>query len=183
MGPNIGIWGTTEFVWSSRLWIYDQIRSGYLPAGIRDPNLRVAPTFDIGVTPISKVNVKILSQYEVMGYQSIGLNKERPNLTIFGHYLYTSVQCAISQIFQHGWIIPHFLAFLVFSLQWGHVEKWLIQFWNRLLVRTKCTMCDFPNFSTRSNNSRFSSISGVFSALGAPRKVVDTVLESSTRED
>ena len=44
-------------------------------------------------------------------------------------------------------------------------------------------MCDFPNFSTRSNNSRFSSISGVFSALGALRKVVDTVLESSTRED
>ena len=47
----------------------------------------------------------------------------------------------------------------------------------------KCTMCDFPNFSAMSNNSWFSSISGVFSALGAHRKVVDTVLESSTRED
>ena len=114
---------------------------------------------------------------------SISLIKERPNLTISEHYLYTSVLCAISRIFQQGQIIPYFLAFLVFSLQWGHVEKWLIQFWNRLLVRTKCTMCDFPNFSTRANNSRFSSISGVFSALGALRKVVDTVLESSTRED
>ena len=29
----------------------------------------------------------------------------------------------------------------------------------------------------------FFSISGVFSAMAAPRKVVDTVLESSTRED
>ena len=71
----------------------------------------------------------------------------------------------------------------MFSLHRGHVEKWLIQFWNRLLVRTKCTMCDFPNFSARSNNSRFSSISDVFSAQGAHKKVVDTVLESSTRED
>ena len=44
----------------------------------------------------------------------------------------------------------------------------------------KCTMCDFPNFSTRSNNFIFSSISGVFFALGAGRKVVDTVLESAT---
>ena len=71
----------------------------------------------------------------------------------------------------------------MFSLQWGHVEKWLIQFWNPLLVGIKCTLCDFPNFSTRSNNSRFSSISGELSALGAGRKVVDTVLESSTRGD
>ena len=84
----------------------------------------------------------------------------------------------IYRIFQQGQIIPDFLAFQVFSLQWGHVEKWLIQFWNRLLVRTKCTLCDFPNFSTKSNNSRFSSISGVFSALGARRKVVGTVLAS-----
>ena len=53
----------------------------------------------------------------------------------------------------------------------------------RTLPIYKCTMCDFPNFLTRSNNSRFSSISGVFSAMVAPRKVVDTVLESSTRED
>ena len=47
----------------------------------------------------------------------------------------------------------------------------------------KCTMCDFPNFSAWLNNSRFSSISGVFSAMGARRKVVDAVLELSTRED
>ena len=53
----------------------------------------------------------------------------------------------------------------------------------RTLSIDKCTMCDFPNFSTRSNNSRFSSISGRFSALGPRRKVVDTVLESSTRGD
>ena len=71
----------------------------------------------------------------------------------------------------------------MFSLQWGHIEKWLIQFWNRLLVRINYTMCDFPNFSTRSNNYRFLSISGVFSAMGAGRKVVDTFLESSNRED
>ena len=44
-------------------------------------------------------------------------------------------------------------------------------------------MCDFPNFSARSNNYRFLSNSGVFSAMGALRKVVDTFLESSTRED
>ena len=80
-------------------------------------------------------------------------------------------------------IITNIVAFQACSLYWGHLEKWLIQFWNRLLVRIKCTMCDFPNFSTRSNNYRFSSISGVFSAMGVPRKVVDTVLESSTRED
>ena len=95
----------------------------------------------------------------------------------------TIVRYAISRIFQRGQIILDFLAFLVFSLQWGHLEKWLIHFWNRLLVRTKCPMCDFPNFSTRSNNYRFLSISGVFSAMGVPRKVVDTVLESSTHED
>ena len=44
-------------------------------------------------------------------------------------------------------------------------------------------ICDFPNFSTRSNNSRFSSISGEFSALGALRKVVDSVLGSSTHTE
>ena len=53
----------------------------------------------------------------------------------------------------------------------------------RTLPIHKCTMCDFPNFSAWLNNSTFSSISGVFSAMGARRKVVDTVLESSTRED
>jgi len=37
---------------------------------------------------------------------------------------------------------------------------------------------DFPNFSVRFNNSKECSISGMFSALGAPRKVVDTIFES-----
>ena len=40
-------------------------------------------------------------------------------------------------------------------------------------------ICDFPNFSVRCNNYKDCSISGVFSALGAPRKVVDTIFESS----
>ena len=99
--------------------------------------------------PQYQPSCQILSNYRLMGYQSNRLIKERPNFTIYEHYQYTSVQCAISQIFLHGWIIPHFLAFLVFSLQWGHLEKWLIHFWNRLLVRKNCAMCDFPNFSTR----------------------------------
>ena len=70
---------------------------------------------------------------------------------------------AISRIFQRGVIIPKIAAFQACSLHWGHIEKWLIQFWNRLLVSTKCTMCDFKIFSTKSNNSRFHSILGVFS--------------------
>ena len=41
-------------------------------------------------------------------------------------------------------------------------------------------ICDFPSFSAWCNNSKDCIISGVFSALGAPRKVVDTFLESST---
>ena len=40
-------------------------------------------------------------------------------------------------------------------------------------------ICDFPNFSVWCNISKDCSISGVFSALGAPRKVVDTIFESS----
>ena len=83
-------------------------------------------------------------------------------MTFSRHYLYTSVQCVISRIFQHGQIIPDYFAFQVCSLHWEQVEKWLIQFWNRLLVRIKCTMCDFPNFSTRSNNYRFSSITPLY---------------------
>ena len=86
------------------------------------------------------------AQYELMGYQSIGLIKERPNLTISGHYLYTNVQCAISQIFQHGWIIPDFLAFYVCTLHWRHVEKWLIQFWNPLNHLVKLYDMRFPKF-------------------------------------
>ena len=38
----------------------------------------------------------------------------------------------------------------------------------------------FPEFFSRGNNYKYCSISGVFSLLGAPRKVVDTFLESST---
>merc|ERR1712029_1272180 len=44
---------------------------------------------------------------------------------------------------------------------------------------TNHRICDFPNFSTWCNNSKDFSISYVFSALGAPRKVVDTNFESS----
>ena len=173
--------GTYGFVWTNA----DQIRplpvfGGHLAqAGVPERPLLPELHEQLWHEPQYQPSCQILSKYRIMGYQSNRLIKERPNFTIYGHYLYTSVQRAISQIFQHGWIIPHFLAFLVFSLQWGHIEKWLIQFWNRLLVRINCTKCDFPNFSTRSNNYIFSSISGVFSALGAGRKVVDTVLEFS----
>ena len=38
----------------------------------------------------------------------------------------------------------------------------------------------FPEFFSIGNNSKYCSISGMFSVLGAPRKVIDTVLESST---
>ena len=49
--------------------------------------------------PQYQPSCQILSKYRIMGYQSNRLIKERPNLTIYGHYLFTSVQCAISQIF------------------------------------------------------------------------------------
>ena len=45
---------------------------------------------------------------------------------------------------------------------------------------TNQRICDIPNFSALCNNFKDCSISGVFSVLGAPRKVIDTVLESST---
>ena len=38
----------------------------------------------------------------------------------------------------------------------------------------------FPDFFNIGNNYKYCSISGVFSLLGAPRKVIDTFLESST---
>ena len=38
----------------------------------------------------------------------------------------------------------------------------------------------FPEFFSTGNNSKYCSILGLFSVLGAPRKVIDTVLESST---
>ena len=38
----------------------------------------------------------------------------------------------------------------------------------------------FPEFFSTGNNSNYCSNSGVFSVLGPPRKVIDTVLESST---
>jgi len=77
------------------------------------------------------------------------------------------------------------------------LEKWLIQFWNPLLMAVSvgyvpfpeffstgnnsnfCRICDFPNFSAWCNNSKDFSISYVFSALEAPRKVVDANFESS----
>ena len=60
------------------------------------------------------------------------------------------------------------------------VEKWLIQFWNPLLMAVSVGYVPFPEFFSTGNNSNYCSISGVFSVLGAPRKVIDTVLESST---
>ena len=41
----------------------------------------------------------------------------------------------------------------------------------------------FPDFYSIGNNSKYCSILGLFSVLGAPRKVIDTVLESSTHGD
>ena len=38
----------------------------------------------------------------------------------------------------------------------------------------------FPELFSIGNNYKYCSISGLFSVLGAPRKVIDTVLESST---
>ena len=63
------------------------------------------------------------------------------------------------------------------------VEKWLIQFWNPLLMAVSVGYVPFPEFFSTGNNSNYCSISGVFSVLGAPRKVIDTVLESSTHGD
>ena len=37
-----------------------------------------------------------------------------------------------------------------------------------------------PEFFSTGNNYKYCSISGMFSVLGAPKKVIDTVLESST---
>ena len=41
----------------------------------------------------------------------------------------------------------------------------------------------FPEFFSIGNNYKYCSISGMFSVLGAPRKVIDTVFESSTHGD
>ena len=38
----------------------------------------------------------------------------------------------------------------------------------------------FPEFLSVGNNCKYCTILGLFSILGAPRKVIDTVLESST---
>ena len=64
------------------------------------------------------------------------------------------------------------------SLFWGHLEKWLIQFWNPLLMGTNHRICDFPIFSVWCNNSKACNISYIFSAPGAPKKVVDRIFES-----
>jgi len=39
-----------------------------------------------------------------------------------------------------------------------------------------------PEFFSVGNNSKYCSISGLFSVLGAPRKVIDTVLDSSSNK-
>jgi len=41
----------------------------------------------------------------------------------------------------------------------------------------------FPEFFSIGNNSKYCKISGLFSVLAAPRKVINTVLESSTHGD
>ena len=47
------------------------------------------------------------------------------------------------------------------SIDWSDQgETKFNHFWT--LPIHKCTMCDFPNFSTRSNNSRFTIIFGVY---------------------
>ena len=61
-----------------------------------------------------------------------------------------------------------------------HLEKWLIQFWSPLLMADVIGYMPFPEFFSIGNNNKYCSISGVFSVLGVPRKVIDTVLESST---
>ena len=66
---------------------------------------------------------------------------------------------------------------------WEHLEKWLIQFWNPLLMAVSIGYMPIAEFFSIGNNSKYCSISGVFSVLGAPRKVIDTVLESSTHGD
>ena len=67
--------------------------------------------------------------------------------------------------------------------KWVDVEKWLIQFWNPLLMAVSVGYVPFPEFFSTGNNSNYCSNSGVFSVLGPPRKVIDTVLESSTHGD
>ena len=65
------------------------------------------------------------------------------------------------------------------SPHWEHLEKWLIQFWNPLLMAGNVGYMPFPEFFSIGNNSKYCSILGLFSVLGAPRKVINTVLESS----
>ena len=69
------------------------------------------------------------------------------------------------------------------SPHWEHLERWLIQFQNPLLMGGAIGYVPFPEFFSLGNNSKYCSISGLFSVLGAPRKVIVTVLESSTHED
>ena len=69
------------------------------------------------------------------------------------------------------------------SPHWEHLEKWLIQFWNPLLMAVKIGYMPFPEFLSIGNNSKYCKILGLFSVLGAPRKVIDTVLEFSTHGD
>ena len=58
-----------------------------------------------------------------------------------------------------------------------------LQFWNPLLMAGKIGYVPYPKLFSIGNNSKYCRISGVFSVLGAPRKVIDTVLESSTDGD
>ena len=53
---------------------------------------------------------------------------------------------AISRIFQRGVIIPTIVALQGFSLHWGHLEKWLIQFLNPLNNWEQSYDMRFPEF-------------------------------------
>ena len=59
----------------------------------------------------------------------------------------------ISRIFQRGVKITKIVAFQACSLHLGYLEKWLIQFLNPPNHWINRMICDFPNFSTWSNNS------------------------------
>ncbi len=53
---------------------------------------------------------------------------------------------AISRIFQRGVIIPKIVAFQVYSLHWGHLDKWLIQILNPLNHWEQSYHVRFPEF-------------------------------------
>ena len=79
-----------------------------------------------------------------------------------------------------GYLASNALCSSKCSPHWEHLEKWLIQFWNPLLMAVSIGYMPFPEFFSIGNNSKYCSILGQFSVLEAPRKVIDTVLEFAT---